>query len=98
MTVYDQPIPIHKSAPTAGSYRDIPIDAGDPRYAEPLVDARASGIAGKNYYARTDGRNRPYGEAIPGAVRELWCRESIVAMLIKVNERLAEHEIGRAHV
>ena len=91
MTAYDCPIPMHKSAPTAGNYHDIPIDARDPRYAEPLVDARAYGIAGENYYARTDARNPPYREAVPGAVRELWCRESLVDMLFAVNERLAEY-------
>jgi hypothetical protein len=26
MTAYDCPIPMHKSAPTAGKYHDIPID------------------------------------------------------------------------
>lgn len=91
MTAYDQPIPIHKRAPTAGNYRDIPIDASDPRYAEALADARAFGIAGDNYYARTDGRNTPYDTAITGAVRELWCRQSIVAMLSEVNARLAAY-------
>jgi D-alanyl-D-alanine dipeptidase len=91
MTPYDRPIPIRERAPTAGNYQNIPIDAHDPRYAEALVDARVFGIAGENYYARTDGRNTPYDAAVTGAVRELWCRQSIVAMLVEVNERLAEY-------
>ena len=91
MTAYEQPIPMHRRAPTAGNYRDIPIQFHDPRYEEALVDARVRGIAGDNYYARTDGRNVPYDEAVPGAVRELWCRQSIVAMLVGVNERLADY-------
>ena len=91
MTAYEQPIPMHRRAPTAGNDRDIPIQFHDPRYGEALVDARACGVAGDNYYARTDGRNVPYDEAVPGAVRELWCRQSIVAMLVGVNERLADY-------
>ncbi len=91
MTPYDRPIPIHKRAPTAANYRDFPIDAHDHRYAEGLVDARTFGIAGENYYARTDGRNVPYDAAIKGAVRELWCRQSIAAMLTEVNDRIAEY-------
>lgn len=91
MSAYDRPIPIHQHAPTAGNYKDIPIDAHDPRYTEALVDARAFDVAGENYYARTDGRNMPYREAIEGAVPELWCRQSIATMLVKVNERLAEY-------
>ena len=43
MTAYDQPIPMHRRAPTAGNYRDIPIHVQDPRYGEALVDARACG-------------------------------------------------------
>lgn len=91
MTPYDRPIPIHKLAPTAANYHDIPIDARDPRYGEPLVDAREFGMAGENYYARSDGRNTPYDAAVPGAVPELWCRRSIAPMLVQVNERLAPY-------
>ncbi len=91
MSAYDHPIPINERSPTTGNYHDIPVDAHDPRYAEVLVDARDYGIAGENYYARTDGKNAPYDRAIGGAVRELWCRLSIAAMLIKVNDRLAEY-------
>jgi D-alanyl-D-alanine dipeptidase len=89
MSAYDQPIPIHARAPTAGNYHDIPVDAQDPRYAETLIDARGLGIAGENYYARTDRRNRPYDEEVPGAVPELWVRQSLAAMLATVNDRLA---------
>jgi hypothetical protein len=91
MTAYDRPIPIYKHAPTPGNYQGIPINAHDPRYVEVLVDARSFGLAGENYYARSDGRNTPYDAVVTGAVRELWCRQSIVAMLLEVNERLAEY-------
>lgn len=53
------------------------------------MDARDHGLAGENYYARTDGQNAPYRRAISGAVHALWCRRSIVAMLLEVNKRLA---------
>jgi hypothetical protein len=91
MSAYDQPIPMHRRAPTAGNYEDIPIALSDSRFNEPLVDARRLGIAGENYYARTDGRNTPYDEIVPGAVRQLWCRKSISVMLVAVNERLASY-------
>ena len=91
MSAYDQPIPIHRRAPTAGKYGDIPIALSDPRFHEQLLDARSLGIAGENYYARTDGLNTPYDEIVPGAVRELWCRRSISSMLVAVNERLTRY-------
>jgi D-alanyl-D-alanine dipeptidase len=53
---------------------------------------RAFGLAGENYYARSDGRNTPYDAVVTGAVRKLWSRQSIVAMLLEVNERLAAYD------
>jgi D-alanyl-D-alanine dipeptidase len=91
MAAYDQPIPMHRRAPTAGNYQDIPIHDHDSRFGEALVDARSFGIAGENYYDRTDGQNTPYDEVVPGAVCELWCRQSIAAMLVAVNDRLADY-------
>jgi zinc D-Ala-D-Ala dipeptidase len=89
MIGFDRPIPILDRAPTSEDYHEIPIALQDPRNREPLVDARSRGLAGENYYARTDGENAPYRQAIDGAIRELWCRQTIVTMLIAVNERLA---------
>ena len=57
------------------------------------MNAREWGLAGENYYSRTDGRNPPYRKAIDGAIQGLWCRQTIVTMLVKVNERLAEHGV-----
>jgi D-alanyl-D-alanine dipeptidase len=93
MIGFDRPIPIAKRAPTAADYHDVPVDSEDPRYREALVNAREWGLAGENYYSRTDGRNPPYRKAIDGAIRGLWCRQTIVTMLVKVNERLAEHGV-----
>ena len=91
MSAYEIPIPVHEHAPNSGNYRDIPIDAGDPRHGEPLVEARAFGIAGESYYARTDGENAPYGKAVPGSMSRLWCRQSIASMLARANEALAPY-------
>jgi zinc D-Ala-D-Ala dipeptidase len=90
MTDFARPIPMLDNAATAGDYHDIPIDRQDPRFGEPLVDVRDCGLAGENYYARTDGGNLPYRQPVGGAIRELWCRRTIVTMLRNVNERLAE--------
>jgi D-alanyl-D-alanine dipeptidase len=93
MIGFDHPIPILERTPTAGNYHDIPVDPQDLRYREALVDARDWGLAGKNYYSRTDGQNPPYRQSIDGAIRELWCRQTIVTMLTKVNELVAEHGV-----
>jgi zinc D-Ala-D-Ala dipeptidase len=91
MIAFEHPIPIVDRAPTAEDYHDIPIDLRDPRNLEPLVDARDWGLAGENYYSRTDGQNPPYHQAIRGAIRQLWCRQTIAAQLRKVNELLAQY-------
>jgi zinc D-Ala-D-Ala dipeptidase len=93
MTGFDRPIPTLEQAPTAGDYHEVPVDSQDPRYGEGLVDARDCGLAGENYYSRTDGLNSPYRQSINGAIRELWCRHTIVTMLIEVNELLAGHGV-----
>jgi zinc D-Ala-D-Ala dipeptidase len=91
MIPYDFPIPIVDNAPTAANYHDVPIDFRDTRYGEPLVDARVCGIAGENYYSRSDGQNPPYRQAIKGAICELWCRQSILAKLAGANELLSSY-------
>jgi hypothetical protein len=93
MAGFDRPIPTLEQAPTAGDYHEVPVDSQDPRYREGLVDARDCGLAGENYYSRTDGLNSPYRQPINGAIRELWCRHTIVTMLIEVNELLAGHGV-----
>ena len=93
MIVLDRPIPVFDEASTAEDYHNVPIDAHDPRYREPLVDAREYGLAGENYYARTDGGNPPYRAAIRGSIHDLWCRQTIATMLATVNERLSVHGV-----
>ncbi|WP_170144458.1 M15 family metallopeptidase [Dichotomicrobium thermohalophilum] len=66
------------------------VDEADPRAAEPLVDLSDYGLAGKNYYARTDGGNAPYHRAIAGHINGLWARRSVAEKLVRVNRGLQE--------
>ena len=93
MVVLDRPIPLLERAPTAENYHDIPIDLQDPRNRETLVDARDYGLAGENYYSRIDGQNEPYRQPIEGAIPELWCRQTIITMLLRVNKQLIAHGV-----
>jgi len=63
------PIPLHRHPPTALDYSRIPVDLSDPKSSEPLVDLADYGIAGHDYYARTDGLNAPYNRTLSPACR-----------------------------
>jgi D-alanyl-D-alanine dipeptidase len=67
-------------------YRGHPITRSNAHYGEPLVDVRALGIAGENYYFAE--RNPPYWGRIEGSVPDLKLRQSVAAMLARVNARL----------
>ncbi len=82
------PIPISMAAMDAGGYGAVPVDTGHPLFAEPLADPRDHGVAGENWYSRTDGGNAPYGRAIAGEWRGIWCRKSVAEKLAKVNAQL----------
>jgi D-alanyl-D-alanine dipeptidase len=71
------------------SFRRYPIDLGRPESRDPLVDAQEAGLAGRSFYARTDGLNAPYNRALRGSVPRIWLREDVVARLLRVNARLA---------
>ncbi|MES2995169.1 MAG: M15 family metallopeptidase [Patescibacteria group bacterium] len=58
---------------------------------EPCIDIRNAGIAGENHYYRTDAA--PYYQRIPGAVPELFLRQSVVEALVPVNTRLATADL-----
>lgn len=72
----------------AGSYGDVAVDASDARYNDPLVRMREAGVACESYYARTDGRNRPYHTKIPGSLEDVWCRSLVAEKLAQTNLRL----------
>ncbi|WP_435705842.1 M15 family metallopeptidase [Yoonia sp.] len=65
------------------------IDTTDPRGSEALVDIGKSGIAVLPFYHVADGSNAPYGHRIKGSLSRMWCRESLLPMLLSANETLA---------
>ncbi len=68
--------------------RTFPVDLSMPLSNEPRVDALTTGLNGESFYARTDGWNAPYYEALPSAPREIFLRKSVVERLHRVNDRL----------
>jgi D-alanyl-D-alanine dipeptidase len=66
----------------------IAQDSGHARFAEGVVEARAVGLKGENFYA--SDRNPPYWQKIEGAVEQLWLRKSVAEKLLKVNKRASE--------
>lgn len=85
---FEHPIILLDKAQTASDYHTIPIVIDDSRNSEPLVDIENYCIGGQSYYARIDGKNVPYNRAIPGALKRVWCRQSVAKKLQKVNARL----------
>jgi D-alanyl-D-alanine dipeptidase len=68
-------------------FRAHPLDRASDVFDEPLADARANGIAGRNfYYSR---RNPPYWRRIDGSIPGLFLRKGVIAKLSRVNARLA---------
>lgn len=84
----DRPIPGHAHPPTALDYKNVPVDWGDRRSSEALVDPIEWGIAAHGYYARTDGLNAPYHRGFASASERVFCRRSVAERLSKANERL----------
>lgn len=84
---FTQPIPDLEEARLrhVGS-RAHPIDLSSLQNKEAAFDVRAHGIRGENYYHRRD--NPPYFHSAPGAIPELYVRESILKRLLVVNESL----------
>ena len=54
-------------------------------FGEAVVDARAAGLKGENFYAGE--RNPPYWRRIEGATDKLWLRQSVAEKLARVNAR-----------
>jgi D-alanyl-D-alanine dipeptidase len=69
-------------------YLDIPIDKNDPRGNEPLIPLLSVGVAFESYYARTDGKNPPFGRPIEGSRHDIWLRKSVARKLARVNQLL----------
>jgi D-alanyl-D-alanine dipeptidase len=84
----DHQVPITSPQMFSSPYLDIPIDTNDPRGREPLVPLESVGVAYESYYAKTDGKNPPFGRAIEGSRKDIWLRESVAEKLARVNELL----------
>jgi D-alanyl-D-alanine dipeptidase len=85
-----KPIPLRaEDAATALGYHGQPVDLSLPLAKEPLVMAKAFGLSSQSFYARTDGANAPYNRSIPGALAEVWMRESVAVRLVQANQMLA---------
>jgi len=88
LELLNQPIPWHAHPRTALDYKNVRVDLSDPRNGEGLVDLSEWGIAGRGYYARTDGSNAPYYRRFAAALERVMCRRSVAERLREANERL----------
>src|SRR5215471_18412267 len=84
----DHQVPITSPQMFSRPYSEIPVDRDDPRACEPLVPLASVGVAFESYYAKTDGRNPPFGRAIEGSRKDVWLRKSVAEKLARVNELL----------
>jgi zinc D-Ala-D-Ala dipeptidase len=85
-------VPITSLQMFSSPYLDIPVDENDPRNREPLVALESVGVAFESYYAKTDGKNPPFGRAIDGARQDIWLRKSVAEKLARVDEILRPFE------
>ena len=60
----DHQVPITSLQMFSSPYLEIPIDKDDPRGHEPLIPLESVGVAFESYYAKTDGKNPPFGVPI----------------------------------
>src|SRR5215216_2710938 len=81
----DHQVPITSPAMFSSSYLDIPIDTNDPRSREPLIPLASVGVAFESYYAKTDGKNPPFGRAIEGSRRNICLRKPWAKNLLLSN-------------
>jgi D-alanyl-D-alanine dipeptidase len=88
----DHQVPITSPQMFSDPYLEIPIDENDPRGQEPLIPLASVGVAFESYYAKTDGKNPPFGRAIEGSRPDIWLRKSVAEKLARVNELLAPFE------
>src|SRR5262249_17257133 len=81
--------PIGDLAPARLARKDfrkrVPIRRDNEFFGEPLVEAHACGLAGRNFYF--SDRNPPYWQRIEGATDKLLLRASVAGKLANVNQR-----------
>lgn len=86
-------IPVFSGRIDAASYKDIAISLDAPEGKEPLVMLKDYGIACESFYARHDGKNRPYCRSIEGALDDVWLRQGVAEKLCNVNRRLEKFNV-----
>ena len=74
-----------------GYRHNTPIDHASDMASEACVDVRDLGVAGGNHYFTPS--NPPYFHAVPGAIENLWLRESVASRLVDINAALACHDM-----
>jgi D-alanyl-D-alanine dipeptidase len=84
----DYQIPVIEREQLRASYFDMPLDCHAPLSDEPMVKLADYGIACQSYYARTDGNNPPYYQAIDGSDNNDWLRHSLALKLVAANQQL----------
>jgi D-alanyl-D-alanine dipeptidase len=84
----DHQVPITSPQMFSSPYSEIPIDKNDVRGCESLIPLDSVGVAFESYYAKTDGKNPPFGCAIEGSRQDIWLRKSVAEKLARVNELL----------
>src|SRR6185295_429562 len=89
----DHQVPITSLQMFSSPYLDIPIDNNDPRSREPLIPLESVGVAFESYYAKTDGKNPPFGCPVEGSRQDVWLRKSVAEKLARVNQRLQPFEV-----
>jgi len=67
-------------------YRNHPIDFQHQLHNEAVADIKDYGLAGDNYYHRTD--NPPYNQQIPNSIPDLFLRLGIIKRLQTVDNEL----------
>ncbi|HEX2760700.1 MAG TPA: M15 family metallopeptidase [Rhizomicrobium sp.] len=70
-----------------GFRQRIAIARDNQLFGEAVVEARAAGLTGENFYA--SDRNPPYWHRVEGATDKLWLRASVAAKLARINARIA---------
>lgn len=89
---FNSPIVVRKNAATALDYHNIPFDSHHRLSKEPLVDLAQVGIAGENFYSRSDGLNAPYYKKVC-ASKQLFVRRTVAGKLLQVNDLLRPYGV-----
>lgn len=87
----DLPIPDQATIRRMVGARKHPILLSSEENDEVGVNLLQCGIAGENYYHRTD--NPPYLHSAPGSIAELYVRSGILERLFCVNKKLTERNM-----